>query len=557
MFIVKYYLPASLLAFASAIAVPHWYFSFMLFWVSLSLAIVSVAYLFDIPGVFRKRENGSIPFYIMILLLPFFFGVQLYNSWARRHDSVPAIQEITPLLFLGCRLFPSDIDYLKKQGVSAIVDATSEFSGLDWSARDSELSYINIPILDHSSPHKKDLKKAVNWINHQIKNNKGVVVHCALGRGRSVLIVAAYLLASGRFDSVDEAMSFINKIRGTAQLNKHQYKKLVKMHKQQILSQKETVLLVVNPVSGGGSWQLHQAEIEQRLSVSYDLDCKLTSKELNAKQILEDQSLNDYRMIIACGGDGTVNEVASCLIGTDILMGIVPLGTTNALAHVLIGNQSKLKPIASACEDILRADGRLIDTAKCNDDVLLLVAGIGFEQQMISSADRANKDEAGELAYLEGLSAALKENQSREYQVSFDDQAFNTITASSIVVANAAPFTTILAQGGHEPDPTDGLLDVTILNTKQGITIPLLALLTKGITRHWQAEQDSDINQDEQQALKEIDSKKVTCLCVRATDDQPIDYAVDGEVRRSDAINIRIVAQSLRVAHSQILNEQT
>ena len=45
-------------------------------------------------------------------------------------------------------------------------------------------------------------------------------------------------------------------------------------------------------------------------------------------------------VVIACGGDGTVTEVAGVLVNTDCKLGIIPLGTANALAHVLMGIQS-------------------------------------------------------------------------------------------------------------------------------------------------------------------------------------------------------------------------
>lgn len=539
MFIIKYYLGGAIASLALAILLPHWYFSFVFIWLAISLLIVSIAYIFDVPGVFRKQMDGSIPFYIMWLLLPFFLGVQLYNSWARRNDSVPAIQEIAPNLFLGCRLFPSDIDHLTNSGVCAILDATSEFSGLNWSAHDSNLAYLNVPILDHSSPHREDLNEAVNWMSHHIDNGRGVVVHCALGRGRSVLIVAAYLLASGKFDSVDEALSFINKIRGTAQLNDGQYKKLCKLHKQNAWQKKSAVLIIANPVSGGGKWQQYKDEIEQRLSRQYKLDCELTTKSTTAKDIALANRHKNYVMIIACGGDGTVNEVASALIDTQTVMAIIPLGTTNALAHVLMGNKSKLNPVEVACDDILSGDSRALDTAICNDDIFLLLAGIGFEQQMIASADRQNKDEAGELAYLEGLSAAFGQNEAREYDITIDDNAPQKINASSIVVANAAPFSTILAQGSGAPNPTDGKLDLTILDTQDSLAIPLLSLVSRGI--NGRVDQNAETDGIQSRHLEKI----------KIESDGPIDYAIDGEIRQAKTINIRINSKSLQVAHKQ------
>ena len=111
MFIVKYYLGVAILAFAALFLSNDIYFKVIFAWIGLSLSLVSLAYLFDLPWIFRKKSNGSIPFYIRWIFIPFLLGSQLYNAWARKHDKVPAIQKIEQNLFLACRLFPSDIDY--------------------------------------------------------------------------------------------------------------------------------------------------------------------------------------------------------------------------------------------------------------------------------------------------------------------------------------------------------------------------------------------------------------------------------------------------------------
>ena len=153
MFIVKYYLIAAILAVAVFLLSSSLFIKVIFAWIGLSLTLVSVAYIFDLPWIFRKKSNGSIPFYIRWLFIPFLLGSQLYNAWARKYDKVPAIQKIEHNLFLACRLFPSDIPYLRQQGVSAILDVTAEFDGLDWTAQSEALDYYNLPVLDLSLIH--------------------------------------------------------------------------------------------------------------------------------------------------------------------------------------------------------------------------------------------------------------------------------------------------------------------------------------------------------------------------------------------------------------------
>ncbi|OKY25587.1 hypothetical protein BI291_15690 [Thalassotalea sp. PP2-459] len=233
--IVYYYIAGACLTFFAGHYVANTLYSILLYWTSLSLAAVSTAYVLKRPSIFRKKEDGSIPFYIRWLFIPFLLGAQLYNVWARKNDSVPAIQKIDNNVFLACRLFHSDMIELKDNGIRAILDVTAEFDGLDWSANDENLDYLNLPVLDHQSPTNEQLIQAINWINKHIEQHS-VVVHCALGRGRSVFIVAAYLLSKNKDSSITQALEAIQGVRKTAGLNRHQLKALKKAHESGVLN---------------------------------------------------------------------------------------------------------------------------------------------------------------------------------------------------------------------------------------------------------------------------------------------------------------------------------
>ena len=90
---VKYYLAGAILAFALGFLVPWWPAVVVLWWSGFSLAAVSLAYIANYPALFRKREDGSIPFYIRWIFIPFLLGTGAYNAWARKYDKVPPIQK--------------------------------------------------------------------------------------------------------------------------------------------------------------------------------------------------------------------------------------------------------------------------------------------------------------------------------------------------------------------------------------------------------------------------------------------------------------------------------
>lgn len=529
-----YYMVAALLLVAAAVITPSPYFKLPLAWSGLSLFTVSIAYFFDIAAIFRKRADGRIPAYIRWVFVPFLLGVQVYNARARKRDKVPAIQQIEEQLYLACRLFPSDVEYLKKQQIGAVLDVTAEFDGLDWSLLGEKITYLNIPVLDHRSPTRKQLQQALNWIDNQQRNGRKVLVHCALGRGRSVLVVAAYLLSQNKTGSVKEVLRQIKSIRQTANLNHHQFKKLMKLHKSGKLRQKSLAWVIANPVAGGGKWDEYQPELVNRLSQYYQLTIKTTTEEIDGESLAQQAVKEKADLVVACGGDGTVTQVASALVNTDIALGIIPMGTANALSQALCGSISKILPLDTACSAITEGKTIKMDSAKCNGKLMLLLAGVGFEEKMISSADREQKNNSGQMAYLRGLWQAIEQNKIYSLTVQFDNQPPEQIDTQSLVVANAAPFTSLLAQGKGQPDIADGKLDITWLTdteTPESHLFSLAELAFSGLT---QDKSDSQV-------------KHRHASRIRICGDELKKYIIDGEVYQDLPLDIQIQPGSLLV----------
>lgn len=531
---VKYYLIGALLSLGLAWLVPYWIVKALLTWAALSLLAVSSAYIFNYPSLFRKREDGSIPFYIRWIFIPFLLASGTYNNWARKTDKVPAIQKIDDDLYLACRLFGSDIETLQGNNVRAILDVTAEFDGLDWSAYQSDCTYLNVPVLDHTSPTPEQLHTAINWIDQQVSSGRKVVVHCALGRGRSVLIVAAYLLAKDTTLSVKDALNKIKSVRDTARLNKRQLASLTQVKQGGRLALTKTLTLIANPVAGGGKWKTYRNDILSQLNPHFRVDVLETTPEIDATMLAEKAVNKNSQIIVACGGDGTITEVAQALINSDKHLGVIPMGTANALSQVLHGFTSKITPVNTACEIIIDGYAHDIDTARCNGELMLLVAAVGFEQKMIESADREEKNEGGQFAYLRGLWNAMSSNETLSLEVRFDEDEPETLNTPSLVIANAAPVTTALAQGSSEPSLVDGKLDITWLTPKSSVDEQFLSL-AELVFRSPDGKKQSD-------RLRHCQATTVEIVF-----DEVLRYAVDGEIRESKTLKIETLPKSLSV----------
>ncbi|BBN80918.1 diacylglycerol kinase catalytic subunit [Pseudoalteromonas sp. A25] len=510
------------------------WFLFPIVWLTISVACVTFAYATNYPSLFRKSATGAIPFWVKALFLPYLLATQLYNALMRHNDKVPAIQEITPNLFLACRLFPTDIETLESQGINAILDVTAEFDGLNWSAEQEHLYYLNLPVLDHYSPSETQLLHAINWIKAQHQLGNKVVVHCALGRGRSFFMLCAYLLATEPTLSERQVIEKVQSIRNTARLNKKQLKRLLILSNYIKEHQAPNISLIVNPVSGGGKWQQYANQILGLLSQRYMINCHFTDKETDVTKLVQSIAPCDAHTFVACGGDGTVAEVAAAIKNTHHRLAILPMGTANALAHVIFGIGSKVNPFSYACNALLEHHIVQMDTLLCNDKTALLVVALGIEEKMITYADRELKNQHGQLAYIQGFMDALLDSKPLNVEMQVDSKDIQKITSSSLAIANAAPMTTLLAQGGGAPDWQDGMFDITQLEYQSDTSDKLLSL-TELLNRSV-SEQPKNANVKHQQGKS---------LQISAS--KPFHYCIDGEIEKAQKLHIKVLPKSLSV----------
>lgn len=227
--------------------------------------------------------------------------------------------------------------------------------------------------------------------------------------------------------------------------------------------------LIFNPVAGQGDPDVDLATIKSLLMPAIDLEVVVTTAECEPGELATAAIARGAEAIVASGGDGTLSAVAAALMSTKIPLGIISRGTANAFANAL----DLPTTIPEACEAIVGGFTQTVDMARCNGLPMVLLAGIGFEAETVNLADRNAKNRFGMLAY---ILAGIKQvgNLSQfEVEIELADKTIS-VSAAAITIANAAPATSILAQGGSEVDFDDGMLDLTIVAP----ATPLVAIAT-------------------------------------------------------------------------------
>ena len=234
----------------------------------------------------------------------------------------------------------------------------------------------------------------------------------------------------------------------------------------------ERVAVIFNPVSGTLDPALRRKRLEQ-LAVDAGLTCELgeTDVELGARPLAERAVADGIKRLIVSGGDGSVAEAADVVAGTDVVLGVVPGGTGNLLAV----NLGLPNDPAAAFKAATSGQVRSIDVGRANGRVFLLVAGIGADARMVRDADRDLKRRWGVLAYAIAVFKNLGRPLNR-YRITVDGETF-TRRAQSVMVGNLGKITAglELIPGA---DPTDGILEVTILRARSVWDLSQLLLRT-------------------------------------------------------------------------------
>lgn len=229
-------------------------------------------------------------------------------------------------------------------------------------------------------------------------------------------------------------------------------------------------------------------------------------------------------LVIAGGGDGTVQSVAEHLIGRKLSMGIIPLGTANNVARSLGIPKDPIK----ACEVILSGTVVPMDLAKVNGRVFASVLGIGISTVVHEKVESKSKKFWGAVSYLHQAVLAFKSAKGGFVAQIRGDSVSLKVRALQITVCNGMYYGGSL-KISEDATLRDGHLHLSILETKKIMKGLLFALLGKYASRH-------------SEGLKVMKSRKFSI------DTKPrMKIDVEGSVEMSTPIEVEILQSAVRV----------
>jgi diacylglycerol kinase (ATP) len=296
-----------------------------------------------------------------------------------------------------------------------------------------------------------------------------------------------------------------------------------------------SIHIVANPAAGQESLDI-KALNKLFLECNIDWDISFTKSAGDAKRMAEAAADAGVDVIAAYGGDGTVAEAASGLIGRDIPFGIIPGGTANVMSVELGIPTNLLQACQLFCEEELTV--RPVDVGEVGDRHFLLRLSVGIEAKMVEGADRALKDRLGLLAY--GLSAlrAIADPVVSHYRFVLDGKVFEE-EGIACIVANSGNLGLKGLRLAPTIDVSDGLLDVVLVNQANISTVGALiaSILGQDVVESADSFEDAESRVIRHWQAKEIEIQTEPADSVQC----------DGEMIGSTPKSIRVLAGALKV----------
>lgn len=288
-----------------------------------------------------------------------------------------------------------------------------------------------------------------------------------------------------------------------------------------ILSLKDKILLVVNPIAGGTDKTEAIEIVKTSLESKYNLEIYNTTGN-NDKAVIEDLIENtDPVRILVMGGDGTVKLVAQ-IVTDKIPIGILPAGSANGLA-------TDLELPTDLEEAISRATGnniRCIDTLKINDQLGLHISDIGLNAELIK--EFSNGKLRGHFGYaLNVIPTIVKSDMPYKFNISANNKE-NNFEAVMVAFANSQRFGT-----GVTINPNgvldDGFFEVLVFKNLDPLSVTKTLMGKIPI--------DSEF-------VEVIKTKEVTVTC-----DNPISFQIDGEpCDKQRKVQVTILPKNICIA---------
>ena len=290
-----------------------------------------------------------------------------------------------------------------------------------------------------------------------------------------------------------------------------------------------SIVIVINPVAGGNASPVgERVDTARRAAKDWHekADIIVTESRGHARELTRAAVAGGAKRVVAWGGDGTVNEVASALASIPVPLGIVPSGSGNGLARALKLPRDPVRALATA----FRGTPRRIDMGEMCGYPFVNLAGVGFDASVAALFDEPRNVGRGFRTYAKIAGRSLMTYVPCQYTIATSDCRIET-RALLVTFANGTQYgnNALIAPGARVDD---GLLNLVIVEERSRLTtLAQVPRLFRGT-----------IGQSPDCTIREIAEASVSC-------ETPMTYHVDGEpIVGGTTATVRVLPGVLTVA---------
>jgi diacylglycerol kinase (ATP) len=284
---------------------------------------------------------------------------------------------------------------------------------------------------------------------------------------------------------------------------------------------------IVNPISGSGKHNIGKTELEKHFPKEvYKIEVEYSNYKKHAIILTQNAITNNPDCIVACGGDGTINEVASCLINTKIKLGIIPVGSGNGLAS----NLNIPRDIEKATEIIRKGNTQFIDVGKVNDHHFFSNVGVGIDALIVKKYENYNKRTL--ISYVRASIASSIQFKPMQTILSFNNHIVNTNTFMLFISnSNEMGYGMSLTP---KASLNDGLLDLVIVSK-----VNFFAKLILGMC----------VASNKIEKFKKVQHTLIEKISIEIPEKIFLDTQIDGEFHnlKTNKIEVAIIKSGLEV----------
>lgn len=282
---------------------------------------------------------------------------------------------------------------------------------------------------------------------------------------------------------------------------------------------KTNIHFIINPIAGKGKNDLSETFLKSFFQEKdYLISIKKTQFVFHASLLAKASVEEGAQIVVACGGDGTINEVASCLVNTSVVLGILPMGSGNGLAS----NLKIPKNLKKALSIIKTQKVMAMDTGTINGKPFFSNTGVGFDAHVISDFEENTTRRL--LSYLKSTLRTLKKYHYKNVVELKYNGKKEMISPFLLFISNSNEM-------GYKMSLTpraslqDGLLDVVIVPKLSRLKLFLFTLLFL-FKKH--------------NLLKEVRLVQLKSIEIRSLNGRILKSQKDGECFNPDSPNISI-----------------